>query len=112
MERLNPGGKRSSSAPVAALSLLALVQSRVSGSWHIGGRALLIPLGVAYRFRFLTNACRLVQRAIPGITHSSWNAISADPYGTRFFALQLLALTLAAALLFRYASTERTSEHP
>ena len=34
-------------------------------------------------------------------------AVSADPYQTRFFALKLLALTLAGVLLFRYAVTER-----
>ena len=36
-----------------------------------------------------------------------WNTISADPYQTRFFALQMLALTTFLALLYRYASTER-----
>lgn len=91
---------------VVALSFLALVEIMVSGSWRIGGRALLIPLILACVFAFLQTV-PLGARAIPGIPHSSWNAISADPYGTRFFALQLLALTLAAALLIRYASTER-----
>lgn len=91
---------------VVALSLLALIESMVIGSWGIGGRALLIPLVLATLFAFLQTV-PVGARAIPGILHSSWNAISADPYGTRFFALQLLALTLAAALLFRYASTER-----
>src|SRR6185369_3270567 len=37
---------------------------------------------------------------------SVWNTISADPYQTRFFALQMLALTVLLALLYRYASTE------
>jgi O-antigen ligase len=36
-----------------------------------------------------------------------WNTISADPYQTRFFALQILALTAFLALLYRYAATER-----
>ena len=36
-----------------------------------------------------------------------WNAISADPFQTRFFALQMLALTAFLALLYRYANTER-----
>jgi O-antigen ligase len=36
-----------------------------------------------------------------------WNAISADPYQTRFFALQMLALTAFLALLYRYVNTER-----
>src|SRR5438045_3538838 len=39
-------------------------------------------------------------------THT-WNAISADPFQTRFFVLQMLALTTFLALLYRYASTER-----
>jgi O-antigen ligase len=38
---------------------------------------------------------------------SVWNAISADPYQTRFFALQMLALTAFLALLYRYTNTEQ-----
>jgi len=38
---------------------------------------------------------------------SVWNTISADPYQTRFFALQILALTAFLALLYRYAASER-----
>lgn len=91
---------------VVALSLLALVESMVSGSWSIRGRALLIPLVTATVFAFLQTV-PVGARAIPGISHSSWQATSADPYGTRFFVLQLLALTLSAALLFRYVSTDR-----
>jgi O-antigen ligase len=40
-----------------------------------------------------------------GVAYPFWNAISADPYSTRFFVLQLLALTAAGALFYRYAST-------
>ena len=36
----------------------------------------------------------------------SWIALSADPFQTRFFALQLLALTAFLSLLYRYAATE------
>lgn len=92
---------------VVALSLLAMIEGVVSGSWRsFGGGALLIPLVVATLFALLQTVS-LGDRVIPGIPHPSWNAISADPFGTRFFALQLLALTLAAALLFRYASSRR-----
>jgi O-antigen ligase len=42
-----------------------------------------------------------------GIQLPFWNSISADPYETRIFALQLTALVLLTALLFRYANTER-----
>lgn len=36
----------------------------------------------------------------------SWTRISADAFQTRFFVLQLLALTAFLALLYRYAATE------
>ncbi|MFN2512417.1 MAG: O-antigen ligase family protein [Pyrinomonadaceae bacterium] len=91
---------------VAALSLLALVESVLSGRWSTRGWPLLVPLVLATVFAFLQTV-PLGARPIPGIPHASWNAISADPFATRFFALQLFALTLAAALLFRYVSTER-----
>lgn len=36
----------------------------------------------------------------------SWTRISTDPFQTRFFALQLLALTAFLCLLYNYAATE------
>ena len=36
----------------------------------------------------------------------SWTGLSVDPFQTRFFALQLLALTAFLALLYSYAATE------
>lgn len=36
----------------------------------------------------------------------SWTRISTDPFQTRFFALQLVALTALLSLLYRYAATE------
>ncbi len=91
---------------VVTLTLLALVESMVSGSWSTRGWPLLLPLVVITIFAFL-QTMSVGARAVAGIPHASWNAISADPFATRFFALQLLGLTLAAALLFRYAFTER-----
>jgi O-antigen ligase len=91
---------------VFALSLLALVESMLSGGWSTRGWSLLAPLVVATVFACLQTV-PVGARTIPGIPHASWNAISADPFATRFFALQLFALTLAGALLLRYASTER-----
>lgn len=37
----------------------------------------------------------------------SWTQISTDPFQTRFFALQLLALTAFLTLLYNYAATEK-----
>ena len=42
-----------------------------------------------------------------GISYRLWNAVSADPYETRVFALQLFGVTVLGALLFRYAADER-----
>jgi O-antigen ligase len=90
---------------VIALTLLALVDMTVTRSWSVRGQAMLIPLILATGF-VLFQTMPLGVGSLPGVTHSSWNAISADPYGTRFVALQLLALTMVAGILFRYASTE------
>ena len=37
----------------------------------------------------------------------SWTQTSTDPFQTRFFALQLLALTAFLSLLYNYAATEK-----
>ncbi len=42
-----------------------------------------------------------------GASTAPWNALSADPYQTRFFALQLMGLVLAGILLLRYADSEQ-----
>lgn len=70
--------------PVVALVLFSFLQTLPLG--NIGGDSLTAP-GV--------------------IAQAPWHAISADPYQTRFFVLQLLGLVLAGVLLLRYASTER-----
>ena len=66
--------------PLIALALLSLLQT--------------IPLGNA-----VGNPA--------GISFPIWNTLSADPYQTRFFALELLALIMAGVLLFRYVDSER-----
>jgi O-antigen ligase len=91
---------------VLALTMLQLIESIVTGSWIIRGGALLLPL-ISLTVLAFIQTLSIGSQATPGIPQPQWNAISADPYGTRFFALQLLALTLAAALLFRHVSNER-----
>ena len=75
---------------VFALVAVALVEGLLSGSTPLNGFSLLLPLYALAAFCFL----------------QTWTRISADPNETRFVAFQLLSLALAAALLFRYASTE------
>jgi O-antigen ligase len=55
------------------------------------------------------NLCATVQPllALTGFAFlQSWTRISADPFQTNFFGLQLAALTAFLALLYRYAATE------
>jgi len=72
--------------PVIALALFSFLQTLPLGNF--GGDPVTTRVGIAQ-----------------GI--APWNAISVDPYQTRFFVLQLLGLLLAGVLLLRYASTER-----
>jgi O-antigen ligase len=91
---------------VFTLAILGTIEGLLSGSWSTRGWELLVPLFATAAFSFLQTV-PFGTHAVPSIQHTSGNAISADPYETRFFTLQLLALTLAAALFYRYASTDR-----
>ena len=85
--------------------IVAIIESLITGSTHIPGKPVLFPMlalaAVAY-FQTLSLGTRAGEHGL-----HVWNAISADPYQTRFFVLQLLALTVSLGLLYRYATTER-----
>lgn len=88
---------------VFAICIVAIVESLLSGSNRVAERSVLLPM-------LAVSALAFVQTIPIGSDHIAgvpiWNAISADPYQTRFFVLQMLALTVCLALLYRYASTE------
>jgi O-antigen ligase len=69
----------------------------------IEGAPVLLPMLALSVLAFI-QTLSLGSQQVAGIT--VWNAISADPFQTRFFALQMLALTGWLALLYRYASSE------
>jgi O-antigen ligase len=69
----------------------------------IDGAPILLPM-LALSVLAFVQTLSLGSYQIAGI--SVWNTISADPFQTRFFALQMLALTAWLALLYRYASNE------
>jgi O-antigen ligase len=84
---------------VFAICILALIENM-----SIPGKPILLPMLALSALAFL--------QTLPFGTRTEanlpvWNAISADPYQTRFFALQMLALTAFLALLYRYANTDR-----
>jgi O-antigen ligase len=89
---------------VFAICILALMENLRTSNTTIAGKSVLLPM-------LSLSALAFIQTLSIGshteATLPVWNAVSADPYQTRFFALQMLALTAFLALLYRYASTER-----
>jgi O-antigen ligase len=69
----------------------------------IEGAPLLLPMLALSALAFV-QTLSFGSQDLAGITVS--NTITADPSQTRFFALQMLALTAWLALLYRYASSE------
>ena len=95
-------------ALIFALAILWLVEGAISQAWLPDSWPLVLPLAALSLFSFLQTLPVGKQGSSPGgIRFSPWNAISADPYQTRFFAMLLLALTLSGVLLARYAASER-----
>ena len=75
----------------------------VSGSFRIQGGAILLPM-LALAVLAFVQTLSFGSLEVAGF--SVWNTISADPYQTRFFVLQMLALTACLALFYRYACGE------
>jgi putative inorganic carbon (HCO3(-)) transporter len=95
-------------AAVFALTILWLLEGYINQSWFSGTRPLVIPLAALALFALFQTLTFSNPSSNPaGIRFPIWNAISADPYQTRLFALWLVALTLAGVMLTRYACTEK-----
>lgn len=82
---------------VFGICILAVIEAAISGSSFVGPRSILLPLLALAAFAFL--------QTINFGGSGTWRAISADPYQTRFFMLQILALTACLAMFYRYAGT-------
>ncbi len=82
---------------VFGLAILAIVERLLSNATEIEGAAVLLPMVVLSALAFIQTI------SLGG--GDIWNAMSADPYQTRFVALQLLALTTLLALMYRYVNT-------
>lgn len=92
---------------VFALAVLWLIEGYLSQSWFADSWPLVLPIAGLALFAFLQTVPLGNQGNPGGVGFPAWNAISADPYQTRFFVLELLALLLAGIMLFRTAHTER-----
>jgi O-antigen ligase len=101
---VEPWWKAAFVCAVFAICILALIENIVTADTRIYGRSILLPMLALSALAFL-QTLSLGTRTEANLP--VWNAISADPYQTRFFALQMLALTAFLALLYRYARTER-----
>ncbi|HEX7313480.1 MAG TPA: O-antigen ligase family protein [Pyrinomonadaceae bacterium] len=83
-------------AVVFVLAAPWAIEGALSGRWVTRAHTLLVPcLGLA-ALAFLQSL------SLPVV-----GVVSFDPYESRVFALRLLAFTLYAAMLLRYATTER-----
>lgn len=93
---------------IFGLAVLWSIERFLNNSRIQDGLSLLLPLLVLVVFSFLQTISFQRTVARPGgISVDPWNAISADPYETRFFAVQLLGLILAGAFLYSYVRTKR-----
>ena len=85
---------------VFGICILAIIEGWISGNTYVGPISILLPMLALAAFASLQS----VQWA-----NHPWDVISADPYQTRFFVLQILALTVVLSLLYRYASDETST---
>ena len=90
------------------LAILWLIEGYLENSWFGGIGWLVIPIVALAIFSLLQTLQLPGTTAIRGLAgHVPWNAISADPYQTRFFILELLSLVIAGVLISRYAHSEK-----
>jgi O-antigen ligase len=101
---VEPWWKAAFVCTVFAICILALIENLITPNTEIRGGAVLLPMLALTAFAFL-QTLSLGSRTEANL--QVWNTISADPYQTHFFALQLLALAAFLAFLYRYTNTER-----
>jgi hypothetical protein len=91
------------------ICIVAIVESLLSRESRIGGsRGVLLAMLSMAAFAFAQTIRLRSGNADPSVSAlNPWNAISGDPYQTRFFAFQLLALTACLLMLYRYCATEK-----
>jgi len=94
-------------ALVFVIAIFWLVEGYLSQSWFAENWPVVLPVVVLAVFAFLQTLSFGTQTSPAGIRFPIWNAISADPYQTRFFVLLLLALALVGLMLSRYASSDK-----
>ena len=92
---------------VFGLAALWIVEGLLSGSWNLSAYYLFCPLLALVAFALLQTlplggATDLGALAGRGM----WQAVSADPHGTRLWVSKMLTLILVGVMLLRYTSSE------
>jgi len=95
---VEPWWKAAFVCAVFVISILAIIDSLA-----IDGAPILLPM-LALSVLAFVQTLSFGSQQVAGI--AVLNTISADPFQTRFFALQMLALTAWLALLYRYVNNE------
>lgn len=94
---------------VFSLCAIAFIHSIASGELGVhGDRNILLSMLAMCALAFIQTLNIRSGSFDPAIDAlGPWNSISADPFQTRFFTLQLLALTTVLALFYRYVNSGR-----
>jgi O-antigen ligase len=80
------------------LATLAVIETLITKDWRIGG----LPLGAP----LLALTLFIALQSVPLFSRNGLRvSLSADPYGSRLFAIRLFALIVAGALLVRYTNS-------
>jgi putative inorganic carbon (HCO3(-)) transporter len=104
----DPWWKAFFTCAIFVLGVFWFIERILSDARQIAGLDVMLPMLALVIFAWLqTMPLGQSDGSAYGISYRLWRSISADPYETRIFALQLLGLVLLAALFFRYASDER-----
>ena len=91
---------------IFAMTIIAVIEWLLTGS-RVQGTAVVLPVMAMAALAFLQTISLPAKSSEVVLSIPLWNAISADPHQTRFFALQLVALGLWLLLLYRFGGTER-----
>lgn len=101
---VEPWWKAAFVCAVFALCLVAIIEKLGRGTTRIAGGSVLLPM-------LALSVLALVQTISPGSGGEPaqvpiLETISADPFQTRFFVMQMLALTACLGLFYRYGASE------
>lgn len=104
---VEPGLQALFSSAVFLLALLWVIQLFLSRSALRDQHRLLLPLLALIVFVLVQSLPWSFSGGFALGTENPWLAISADPYQTQLVGMKLLALTLVAAMLLHYVSSEQ-----